>query len=134
MFNVRFKLCLCFSHLITRIGTDGSRCTSVIWSTYPITIQKHIGSSRKGISLCIDRCYEQVNELIKGDGGTVGLTENPQAADRWMVAGPEISRVVLEFEKSFQANTMNNILVFKINLPKKYALWCLHLTTSETHS
>jgi len=55
-------------------------------------------------ALAIDQCHEQVNELIKGDGGAVGLTENPQAFERWMVAVPEISRVVLEFKKSFQAS------------------------------
>ena len=30
-------------------------------------------------------------------------------------------------------DTMNNIL-FKINLPKKYALWCLHFKTRKTHT
>lgn len=52
--------------------------------------------------MSIDQCHEQMNELIKGEGGAVGLTENPQALERWMVAGPEISRLVLEFEESFQ--------------------------------
>uniref|UniRef100_UPI00358DF98B uncharacterized protein isoform X2 n=1 Tax=Myxine glutinosa TaxID=7769 RepID=UPI00358DF98B len=33
-----------------------------------------------------------------GDGGAVGLTENPAALLRWMAAGPEISRVVGEFQ------------------------------------
>jgi len=54
-------------------------------------------------ALAIDKCYEQVNELIKQDSGTVGLTENPQALDRWMVANPEISCVFLAFKKSFQS-------------------------------
>ena len=31
-------------------------------------------------------------------GGAIGLTENPQMLERWMVAGPELSRVVEEFE------------------------------------
>ena len=52
-------------------------------------------------AMAIDQCHEQVNALIKSDGGTVGLTESPQALDRWMVAGPEIARVLLEFEASF---------------------------------
>ncbi len=51
-------------------------------------------------AMAIDQCHEQVNELIKGDGGAVGLTENQQALERWMVAGPEIARVVVEFEES----------------------------------
>jgi hypothetical protein len=53
-------------------------------------------------AMALDQCHEQVNELIKGDGGAIGLTENPQALERWMVAGPEISRVVREFEDSFK--------------------------------
>lgn len=53
--------------------------------------------------MVLDQCHEQVDELIKGDDGAVGLTENPQALERWMVAGPEISHVVLEFEKRFLA-------------------------------
>ena len=34
----------------------------------------------------------------KGDGGAVGLTENPSALRRWMVSGPEMARVIGEFE------------------------------------
>ena len=52
-------------------------------------------------AMAIDQCNEQVNDLIKGDGGAVGLTENQQALERWMVAGPEIARLVMEFEESF---------------------------------
>ena len=52
-------------------------------------------------AMAIDQCHEQVNALIKSDGGAVGLTESPQALERWMVAGPEIARVLLEFEASF---------------------------------
>ena len=40
--------------------------------------------------------------IIKGDGGAVGLTENPTALKRWMVARPEIARVVKEFESTFE--------------------------------
>ena len=34
----------------------------------------------------------------KESGGAIGLTENPQMLERWMVAGPELGRVVEEFE------------------------------------
>ena len=30
----------------------------------------------------------------KGDGGAVGLTENPAALRRWMVSGPEMARLI----------------------------------------
>ena len=41
--------------------------------------------------------HEQENEIIKGDGGAVGLAENPTAFKCRMVAGPEIAGVVKEF-------------------------------------
>ena len=37
----------------------------------------------------IDQGHEQNNEMVKGSGGAVGITENPTAFRRWMVAGPE---------------------------------------------
>lgn len=36
--------------------------------------------------------------IIKADGGAIGLTENPSALWRWMVAGPEVSRLVSQYE------------------------------------
>ena len=39
------------------------------------------------------------HEVIKGDGGAVGLTENPVALLRCMVAGSEIARLVNEFDE-----------------------------------
>ena len=53
-------------------------------------------------AMSIDQCHEQMNKLVKGEGGAIGLTEDPQALERWMVAGPEISRLILEFENSYQ--------------------------------
>ena len=53
-------------------------------------------NSNKAFSaISIDQCHEQMNEVIKGSGGAVGLTENPQALERWMVAEPEISRLII---------------------------------------
>ena len=37
---------------------------------------------------------------MKDGGGAVGLTENPAALRRWMVTGPEMARVIEEFEAS----------------------------------
>ena len=48
----------------------------------------------------IDQAHEQNNGMVKGDGGTVGLTENPSALRRWMISGPEMARIVSEFEAS----------------------------------
>ena len=50
-------------------------------------------------SIPIDQAHEQNNALIKEDGGAVGLTDNQSVLQRWMVAGPEVARVVEQFLK-----------------------------------
>ncbi len=52
-------------------------------------------------SMPIDQAHEQNNELVKGSGGAVGLTENPTAFRKWMIAGPEQARLLKEFEREF---------------------------------
>ena len=47
--------------------------------------------------MAIDQAHEQSNAVVKGDGGAIGLTEDSAALRRWMIAGPEISRLVGEF-------------------------------------
>ena len=43
-------------------------------------------------------CNEQCNATVKGDGGAVGLTNNPADLKRWVTAGPEIACLVSSFE------------------------------------
>lgn len=50
------------------------------------------------------QAHEQNNAVIKGDGGAVGLTDNPSALRRWMVGGPKICRVIQEFQTSLGVN------------------------------
>ena len=38
------------------------------------------------------------NALVKGEGGAVGLFSNPNALKHWMIGGPEISRIIDDFE------------------------------------
>ena len=52
-------------------------------------------------AIAIDQAHEQNNKIIKGDGGAIGLTEDPSALRRWMVAGPEISRILEQLEDSY---------------------------------
>ena len=52
-------------------------------------------------AIALDHAHKQVYASVKGDGGAVGLTENPGALRRWMVAGPEVTRMIDEFERSF---------------------------------
>ena len=41
-----------------------------------------------------------MNSEVKGEGGAVGLTENPAVLRRWMVGGLEVARMMKEFEDS----------------------------------
>ena len=49
-------------------------------------------------SMAIDQAHEQHNAVVKGDGGAIGLTQNPTSLQRWMLAGPELCRLISEFE------------------------------------
>ena len=58
-----------------------------------------IHKSRRDFSaMAIDQAHDQNNSIIKGDGGAIGLTEDPAALRRWMVAGPEVSRLLAACE------------------------------------
>ena len=48
-----------------------------------------------------DQAHEQHNAVAKGSGGAVGLTQNPSAFRKWLLAGPEQARLIEEFEKQF---------------------------------
>lgn len=55
-------------------------------------------SRRDFFALAIDQAHEQNNAIIKGDGGAIGLTVDPGTLHRWMVAGPEVTRLVAAYE------------------------------------
>ena len=57
-------------------------------------------SPRRFFAIAIDQAHEQNNGMVKGDSGTVGLAKNPRALRRWMTSGPEMARLVGEFEAS----------------------------------
>ena len=59
-------------------------------------------------AISLDQAHEQVNALVKGDGGAVGLTENPAALRRWMIAGPGIARLVEEFEEGYDDDSSDS--------------------------
>ena len=56
-------------------------------------------TSNKFSAIVIDQCHEQNNATVKDStDGAIGLMINPAAMRCWMVAGPEITRMVDEFE------------------------------------
>ena len=65
-----------------------------------------------------------MNAEIKGAGGAIGMTENDAALQRWLVSGPEVARMINEFERIFDNyhdpqilehhdSSLSNLLKFK---------------------
>ena len=69
------------------------------------TVQKTLCSFS---AIAIDQAHEQNNACIKGDGGAVGLLQSPEALRRWMVAGPEIARLIAEFDATMDGKSMTD--------------------------
>ena len=69
--------------------------TSAQFSQGNFTVHK---TARAFSSIAIDQAHEQNNAHVKGDGGAIGLLEDEAALRRWTVAGPEVSRLIQEFE------------------------------------
>ena len=46
----------------------------------------------------LDHVHEQENAKLKVKGGSIALTEDPQALKKWYVSAPEKPRVMTEFE------------------------------------
>ena len=60
-------------------------------------------TNREVSALAIDQAHEQANAVIKGEGGAVGVTEDPSALRRWSVAGPEVSHLVEQYQVESEA-------------------------------
>ena len=44
-----------------------------------------------------DQVHEQLNAMVKGDGGVIGITENDETLRRWMIAGPEMASLLCSY-------------------------------------
>ena len=53
-------------------------------------------TSYKFSMMAHDQIHEQLNAIMKGDGGIIGIAENESAMRRWMIAGPDMARIVSE--------------------------------------
>ena len=69
-------------------------------------------------ALALDQAHEQANAIIKADGGAIGLTEDPSALRRWMVAGPEVSRLVSMYEIQTPTNEASEHTVHHEQIPQ----------------
>lgn len=47
---------------------------------------------------------------MKGDGGIIGITETPETLLRWMVAGPEVAKIIRDFDSTFTSTSSNSNL------------------------
>ena len=83
-------------------------------------------SSHRFSSMGLDQNHEQLNKEIKGDGGVHGLYNDPDALRKWMVAGPEIARLVSEFEESFR-NEPSSYLHHDESLKKYCMKYSVHV-------
>ena len=55
-------------------------------------------SNRPFSALALDQAHEQLIGGLKGDGGMIGITEDPSELKRLLVIGPEMVRLIKEFE------------------------------------
>ena len=72
-----------------------SQSTYITFMAGKFTVKKTV---RNFSAMAIDQCHEQSNATVEGDGGIIGLTQDEHALRRWMVSGPEVARVIEEFE------------------------------------
>uniref|UniRef100_A0A8C4QRU2 Uncharacterized protein n=1 Tax=Eptatretus burgeri TaxID=7764 RepID=A0A8C4QRU2_EPTBU len=83
----------------TRQRRDEIRFT-MIYNEFKASHFKVQKTKRAFSAIPLDQAHEQNNARVKGDRGAVGLTDNPSALRLWMVAGPEVARVIMEFEEA----------------------------------
>ena len=80
-------------------------------TTYEQFIKGHFVTHKtpnKFSALAHDQVDEHLNAVVKGEGGVIGITEDESALRRWMVAGPEISRMLNEFSLEHLKKTARN--------------------------
>ena len=53
-------------------------------------------TGRKFSGIASDQAHEQNNKSVKDEGGAIGILHSPKALIQWMLAGPEISRMISE--------------------------------------
>ena len=64
-------------------------------------------TNKRFSTIPVDQNHEQNNRLIKTTGGFIGLTENPSGLKRWMISGPELARIIDEFETDEETDEEN---------------------------
>ena len=83
-------------------------------------------TSKPFSALGLDHAHEQNNAHIKASGGAIGLTQNPSSLRRWTIGGPEICRILKEFDGKENENS-SSMTHHEENrsfqVPKFYVVW-----------
>lgn len=86
-------------------------------------------------ALGLDHAHEQNNADIKSRGGAIGLTQNPSSLRRWTIGGPELTRILEEFENS--GNTDSSYTTYHHeeynSFQRKFAGKCVALKEAFLH-
>ena len=77
------------------------------------------------LSITLDHAHEQVNAIVKGEGGALGLSEKPTSLRGWVVGSSELAQMVDEFNKviliSESQNHHENRTAIQNDFPKDVA-------------
>ena len=87
-------------------------------------------TNRKFSSVSIDQAHEMQNKIVNGDGGIIGVTDNQEFLNRWLICAPEVTRLLHEFECNLCSQPSNaskkNITrisrLFKLDFRKIYKI------------
>jgi len=80
-------------------------------------------------AIALDHAHEQMNASVKGTAGAIGLTERSNALLRWMVSGPEIARVLTEFELASSSEINPDVLHHHESNPSHERRFMRHVTS-----
>ena len=72
---------------------EGPTLTEFLKGHFTIVKSKH-----KFSAIAIDQAHEQVNKILKGTGGVIGLFQSQAALTQWLILIPELSRILKEFK------------------------------------
>ena len=64
-------------------------------------------SNKRFSAIAIDQSHVQLNKKLKGTGGIIGLTQDPVSLMNWSVSGPEVSKLIEDFQVASEADEID---------------------------
>ena len=68
----------------------------------------HFVSQNSGNKFSNDQVDEELNHIVKGDGGIIGINENEEALKAWMVGRLEIADILRNYGESIDKKGKSN--------------------------